>query len=629
MAEPLTAGAARLEPMWTAPARHPSWRVEAAVIAATALAATLLSLIGDRGIFAGRFPDPDDYLRMTLTTTWLDGAGWWDMSLARLDPPGGTFAHWSRLTDLPIAALILPLEPWLGRLRATYVAAGIVPPLLLVGFLYAVLRLARPMLGRRLALLAAPVSLLSSYIRFDFVPGHVDHHNWHLLLAALALSALLRLALDPGNRRAAAIAALAFALALWTGGETLPWLAAANFAFCLTWVLQGRPIPGAGLTFATILWGFCLVLLPLVHAPATRWVVACDSFGTYFANLPGFMLAFWAGLWALARHVRGIPGRAAAAIGSAALTGAALLLVFPECRAGPFSQIDPRLIVVLLDHNVEMSSARDFFGGYWRLVPMLLGPLLGTIFAVVQTFRCRGRARSAWLLFAVFAFIALAISCLHIQVLGPAEMFAVVPLVSLLASLERRLGPWRTLVSAPSTVAAVATLILVVLPFATAVAMLPAGPGKSGLPGPDAEAAERAGKGCDLLAAAAVLNDPAGLGATRRLIAAPVNDGAELLFRTRHDLLAAPFHRDVRGNLDIFDFFGARQESAARAIAARRRIDLVLFCPDALGMWLPQAEGSRNFFGQLVDGEIPDWLRPVAMPRESGVRLYEVVGVPR
>ena len=126
-----------------------------------------------------------------------------------------------------------------------------------------------------------------------------------------------------------------------------------------------------------------------------------------------------------------------------------------------------------------------------------------------------------------------------------------------------------------------------------------------------------------------MLNDPAGLGATRRLIAAPINDGAELLFRTQHDLLAAPYHRDVEGNLDVFDFFGARQESTAKAIAIRRRIDLVLFCPSKLGMWLPPAEGGPNFFEQLTGGQVPSWLRPVRTPPHSGVRLYEVVGLPR
>jgi hypothetical protein len=628
MAEPLTAGAARPVLSRIAAVRQPSWRVEAAVIAASALVAAVLSLIGDRGILAGRFPDPDDYLRMTLTTTWLDGAGWWNMNLARLNPPAGVFVHWSRLTDLPIAALILPLEPWLGRLQATYVAAGIVPPLLLVGFLYAVVRLARPMLGRRLALLAAPVSLFASYVRFDFVPGHVDHHNWHLLLAALALGALLRLAFHPGDRRDAALAALAFALALWTGGESLPWLAAANLAFCLIWVLQGRPVLGAARRVAAILWGLCLVLLPLVEPPGARWAVACDGFGIYFAGLPGFMLAFWAGLWALAHRARGLAGRAAAALGCAALAGAALLLVFPECRAGPYSQIDPRLAAIWLDHNLEMSSARDFFGSYWRLPLMLLGPLLGALFAVVQAIRRRGRARSAWLLFATFAGTALIISCLHIQVRGPAELFAVVPLLSLLAKAERRLGRWRALVSRPTTVLAIALLVLAVVPFLTALAM-PRSARESDSAMGSGVAAEDQSNGCDLAAAASVLNDPAGLGSKARVIAAPIDQGAELLFRTRHDLLAAPFHRNAAGNLDVFDFFSARRSVDARAIAMRRGIDLVLFCPSADGMWLPSSTDQPTFFARLAAGNLPDWLQPLRISGATGVRLYEVIGLPK
>ena len=126
--------------------------------------------------------------------------------------------------------------------------------------------------------------------------------------------------------------------------------------------------------------------------------------------------------------------------------------------------------------------------------------------------------------------------------------------------------------------------------------------------------------------AATVLADPAGLGARPRLIAAPIDNGPELLFRTPHRVLAAPYQHDVTGNLDVFDLFSARNAAAAQAITARRHVELILLCPAKPGMWLPDRGGRPSFFDQLSSGEVPGWLRVLPLPKESGVRLYEVIG---
>ena len=127
---------------------------------------------------------------------------------------------------------------------------------------------------------------------------------------------------------------------------------------------------------------------------------------------------------------------------------------------------------------------------------------------------------------------------------------------------------------------------------------------------------------CDIRGVSPVLADPTGLGARTRLIAAPIDNGAELLFVTPHNVLAAPFERNVTGNLDVFDLFTAKREEDARAIAKRRNIELILFCPSATAMWLP--DDPQSFLSQLKNGELPRWLRQVTLPRETGVWLYEV-----
>ncbi|MDP9127116.1 MAG: hypothetical protein M3N08_02490, partial [Pseudomonadota bacterium] len=53
--------------------------------------------------------DPDDYMRLNEVINWLRGQGWYDLSQPRLSPGAHTVLHWSRLVDIPIAFMMLPL----------------------------------------------------------------------------------------------------------------------------------------------------------------------------------------------------------------------------------------------------------------------------------------------------------------------------------------------------------------------------------------------------------------------------------------------------------------------------------------------------------------------------------------
>jgi len=84
--------------------------------------------IVDRGIFI----DSDDMIHMVRVIDWLQGQGWSDPMLYRLSPPQGTLSHFSRLVELPLAAMV-----WggvhmlhLSMMSAAEIAACIYPILL-------------------------------------------------------------------------------------------------------------------------------------------------------------------------------------------------------------------------------------------------------------------------------------------------------------------------------------------------------------------------------------------------------------------------------------------------------------------------------------------------------------------
>ena len=67
----------------------------------------------------GNFYDPDDAMRMVQVRDFLAGQSWYDLTAWRLDPPNGSFMHWSRALDVPLALLMKMYCPTRPRKRAS------------------------------------------------------------------------------------------------------------------------------------------------------------------------------------------------------------------------------------------------------------------------------------------------------------------------------------------------------------------------------------------------------------------------------------------------------------------------------------------------------------------------------
>ena len=85
-----------------------------------------------RGDFATLgFRDPDDAMRLVQVRDWIGGQAFWDVSQHRVNPPIGGPMHWSRIVDLPIAAMLLVLTPIFGDFTAQRIACAVAPMLAL------------------------------------------------------------------------------------------------------------------------------------------------------------------------------------------------------------------------------------------------------------------------------------------------------------------------------------------------------------------------------------------------------------------------------------------------------------------------------------------------------------------
>jgi hypothetical protein len=90
-----------------------------------------------------------------------------------------------------------------------------------------------------------------------------------------------------------------------------------------------------------------------------------------------------------------------------------------------------------------------------------------------------------------------------------------------------------------------------------------------------------------------------------------------------HKVLAAPYHRNNRGNRAMYDFF-LTSADAARYQAGLWTIDYVVLCPGSLAEVPPALVKANSLLALLRAGAPPNWLEPI-YGAEGGARAWRVM----
>ena len=557
---------------------------------------------------------PDDFMRLVQVIDWLDGQGWSDMVQRRLDPPAGVSMHWSRLADLPTAAVVRLTEPWLGRDRAVYLSALLVPPLLGALFAVAFLWAANCLMHGRGA--PVPILMLGAplYPLLQFRPGRVDHHGLQLVLTALAIGLLVRaLATGPsgpsGRSRAAVGLGIVGGTSLAIGLETLPFLGAATVVLGLAWVLRGGVAAARLAIFGAAMTVTVLAALPLT-LPRSEWTtIVCDRMSVVHVAITAVVAAAGAGAVVLERlRPAATRGARLAAVGGVGIAGlGAVAGAWPECAGGPYAGLAPEIRYwfdavtearSLLEHSLERPGSA---------VSMIILPLAALVVLALQRTEPGGQAdllRTA-LLVLVLSSVALLIW----QVRGAihAGLVASLALIPFAAAVNVRADRVRRI---PARLG-----LRLCVPMICIAAVI--GPVQLLRPASSVAEDERE-SGCGIRTVVASLTDPAGLGAAVRTIAAPIDMGPAILLSTRHRVLAAPYHRNARGLADHRRIFAGTEEDAL-STARARGVDAIVFCREHAAV---RAFPDHPAFldERLAAGRPPWWL--VTITRNEDVGIY-------
>jgi hypothetical protein len=112
-------------------------------------------------------------------------------------------------------------------------------------------------------------------------------------------------------------------------------------------------------------------------------------------------------------------------------------------------------------------------------------------------------------------------------------------------------------------------------------------------------------------------------------VLADVFRGAEILYRTPHEVIGTPYQRNQKGILDTYDILTASTDQEALEIIRKRGIDLIVLRPKSgEPQFYSNAEEESTFYQRLSQDMIPDWLRKVELPSDlsTSFLLFEVTG---
>lgn len=565
----------------------------AALIVTLVVSAALIWHDGDLGKTLG---DTDDAMRLVLVRDLMAGRGWYDQWVGRLQPPVGTFMHWSRLLDGALAAMTWMFRPFLSPPAAETATRMIWPLMWIFPAVMCALLIARRLAGGGAVFVCAVLLATNPQIYEQFRPGRIDHHNIQIVMTLIAAACAVA---ERRRSRWALAAGAAAGLGLAIGIEALAFQALIGASYGLRAALdpaQARPARN----YALALLAAALAFYGL-QTPPWRWSMSfCDALGL---NLIGALAAACLGLAALSTW--GARGSARMRLAMLALVGLIAVGVYlaadPACIRGPFASVDPRVGPFWFDRVQELQSWSKLLPDQPRTaIPSIVTAMMALAAAGFLLARERFRPRPETLLVCAGVVLAAAAAS-HAYRMQDYVFWLGFPALGAAYSLLARRFLGGLLL--PSL--AVSVLLS---PICVSVALTQAAQAgsriKSAPPAIDEHCFD-----------AAVYQPLAAL--PPGLVIGEVDLGPFILAHTSDSVLAAPYHRMTWGILASHDALNAPSATAEDKIRTLKA-DYLVECPtNALRV------GPHSFEADVRRGRTPDWLQPLSIKGQT-LQIYRV-----
>jgi hypothetical protein len=292
------------------------------------------------------------------------------------------------------------------------------------------------------------------------------------------------------------------------------------------------------------------------------------------------------------------------------------LLCYPKFFKGPFADVDPAIIPVWLKKVEEVQPLLTIST---FVIPLqLFGSAVLTfifLFYLMLTDR-RNECRIGWLFILLAAVVFFLISLYQIRWSAYAQILLILPMTALMVLLRQK-GPSTGFLKTLKNV-------FIVLVFSFGFLLL-------GLLADEIFQKGDSGENRDevsLIRMCKYLTDSEKWRQRSFRILTHIDFGSEILYRTRHEVIGTPYHRNSMGILDTYEIMTADTDAEAHKLIQKRNIDLIMLCPKSSESAFYSKHGHEStFYKRLLNDTIPDWLRKVDLPADlsSSFLLFETI----
>lgn len=564
----------------------------------------------------GQFSDPDAYMRLVRTAEFIETLEVRDHVIERSNAPYGEELHWSRPLDLILAVDSWPFRIFMGNRDGLAFYAYWVSPLILCLLLAVLASALTARWDRHFAFFYCLLMFCQPAVLGYFPPGRPDHHSLLVLLFGATVGIMLS-----SMRHRVLWAGLLCGSAAWVSVEAIVYVLPLYLGWSWRWWDRDLGAAGEAVSFGAA-W-------LTVASIAVVWETPEQLFHpTMVDRLSGFhLLAMtlcvlaWMTLRALPSAWQTNRWNRFGLLGMVgALSAGVLYRMAPELLGGPYAHVDPELTRVWLKH---VNEVQPLISDRPQALPRLLIWLFPMLVSLPWLGLClyrRGWPQDRLTQLWGITTLVMTLLCFYqIRWVVYAQILWLFPFVLL---LNRLLDYWKQTLTGRSR-----SLAVIVSVFAFAGGNVPLAlllePSPSPL-GPATETTLKTPPQGSAFELARFLNAQAPH--TPRRIVARLGLGPELLYRTHHEVIATPYHRNAEGVLYVRTLMQSASHDDARTQLLERGVDWVLLEPDSSEAGFYRREDEEPGWYQMLRlGVLPPWLDRIPLP--DSLNRYELFEV--
>jgi hypothetical protein len=567
-----------------------------------------------------RLADSDCYMRLVRVSELYHSGGWYDTIISRSNAPYGESSHWSRPFDVLLMAGAVPLSLFTDFETALFWWGVIISPVLMIGAIVALQWSSRPILEEDGPFLAGFIFVFQMIIFTYFQPGRPDHHSLILLLFILSIGFALRMILRPFNAFLCYTAGAVGALAVWVSVESMLSILIIIAALGVLWILKDADFTKKGLHYSLLLFVFTFISMYLERPRHDLTTQQFDGVSIVHLGILGFIAAFWLINSILGRNrvlFQRTSHRFSFVLAGTAAVALMTLLCFPKFYKGPMANVDPRIIPIWLSKVNEVQPLFSRSDPLTIPLQLIISFVLSMFFLFYLILRKkRNENWVCWIFILFAAAVFFLISIYQVRWIAYAQILLIIPMTAFMVLL-RQMGPKTGFLKTLKNVS-------IVMVFSLGLLLLSLLADEIITKGDSDKDRQK----IPLIKMCKYLDEGAKWQRQSLRILTYVDFGAEILYRTRHEVIGTPYHRNSEGILDTYDIITADTDQRALEIIQKRGIDLILLYQKSNeSRFYSKPAQTSTFYRRLREGKVPNWLRNVELPCDlsSSFLLFEIV----